>query len=84
MDYIVLFFAGMRANICTLCSSVNHMSEFCSLVVNPYWKRAPQQMNGQQQGKPYAPTFFQGIPLCINYNERNCTRPACSYLHLCL
>ena len=87
-------FAGMRANVCTLCSSVNHTSEFCSLVVNPYWKRATQQMNGgtqrfpnpsnvQQQGKRYEQTFFQGIPLCINYNERNCTRPACRYLHLC-
>ena len=88
-------FAGMRANVCSLCSSVNHTSEFCSLVVNPYWKRATQQMNGgiprfpspnanmPQQSKRYNQTFFQGIPLCINYNERSCVRSACRYLHLC-
>ena len=42
-------FAGMRTNVCTLCSSVNHTSDFCSLVVNPYWKRATQQISGSFQ-----------------------------------
>ena len=86
-------FAGMRTNVCTLCSSVNHTSDFCSLVVNPYWKRATQQTSGSFQrptGPGYAPQqgkrnfqTFQGVPLCINYNEKLCTRPACRFLHLC-
>ena len=69
-------FAGMRTNVCTLCSSDNHTSDFCSLVGKGLHNRAVAVFNAPQQGKRNFQTF-QGVPLCINYNERLCTRPAC-------
>ena len=81
-------FAGMRTNVCTLCSSVNHTSDFCSLVGKGLPNRAVAVSNVllvqviPKQGKRHFQTF-QGVPLCIDYNERICTRPACRFLHLC-
>ena len=78
-------FAGMKINICGLCSSVNHASDFCPLLVNPNFKRTHQgiqgnfrsQPGGSSNGTRKAPQF------CNNYNERSCTRTVCKFLHLC-
>lgn len=89
-------FAGMKANVCGLCSSVNHTTEFCPLLVNPNFKKGQNQAyaghthtnstyNGTNASKKQSKTVinFQGIPLCNNYNERTCTRQVCKFLHLC-
>ena len=85
-------FAGMKANICGLCSSVNHSSEFCPLLVNPNLKKGHDTGNNRNNSpsNPQNPrktdkniVTFQGIPLCYNYNDRVCTRQKCKFLHLC-
>ena len=78
-------FAGMKINICGLCSSVNHASDFCPLLVNPNLKRTHQgiqenfrsQPGGSLNGTRKAP------PFCNNYNEYPCTHTVCKFFHLC-
>ena len=87
-------FAGMKANICGLCSSITHSTEFCPMLVNPNLKKGQGQYNtgynqnnlqnngNEKPGRNNA--TFQGIQLCYNYNERTCYRKQnCKFLHLC-
>ena len=84
-------FAGMKINVCGLCASVNHASDFCPLLVNPNLKKPnignfgnnKTQTGSSTNGNAKKAPLFQGRQLCINYNERSCQRPACKFLHLC-
>ena len=84
-------FAGMRINVCGLCSSVNHASDFCPLLVNPNLKKSNQGNIGYNHSQAGANAdrnakrapYFQGIQLCINFNERSCSKQGCKFLHLC-
>ena len=88
-------FAGMKANICGLCSSITHSTEFCPLLVNPNLKKGQNQNMNSGNNQNNSPNnsnrktdrnnvTFQGIQLCHNYNERACYRKQnCKYLHLC-
>ena len=84
-------FAGMKINVCGLCSSVNHGSDFCPLLVNPNFKKTNQgnagnnryQSGGYSNAAQKKGHSFQGMQLCINYNERSCSRQVCKFLHLC-
>ena len=83
--------ARMKINVCGLCASINHASDFCPLLVNPNLKKPnignignnKTQTGSSTNGNVKKPPFFQGRELCINYNERPCQRPACKFLHLC-
>ena len=67
-------FAGMKANNCGLCSSITHSTEFCPMLVNPYFKKGQNQYNTginlnnsssstiKKADRPNA--SFQGIQLC--------------------
>ena len=84
-------FAGMKINVCGLCSSVNHASDFCPLMVNPNLKKSntgnigynKTQTSSSATGYTKKVPTYQGRQLCINFNERSCQRPACKFLHLC-
>lgn len=84
-------FAGMKINVCGLCSSVNHASDFCPLLVNTNLKKSNQGNTGYNRyqagangnGNTRRIPSFQGVQLCMNFNERSCTRQVCKFLHLC-
>lgn len=84
-------FAGMKINVCGLCSSVNHASDFCPLLVNSNLKKPNQGNTGYNRyqagatanGNTRKIPSFQGVQLCMNFNERSCTRHVCKFLHLC-
>ena len=82
-------FVGQKANVCSLCGSGAHLSNFCPLLANQ--KISNQQFprgNGPDrqsdiQGRPRVSIGHQEI--CNNFNsERGCSRPYCKFLHSCL
>ena len=82
-------FVGQKANVCSLCGSVAHLSNFCPLLAN-------QKLSNQQFPRGNGPdrqSYIQGRPrvsighqeICYNFNsERGCSRPYCKFLHSCL
>ena len=84
-------FARMKINVCGLCASVNHVSDFCPLLVNRNLKKQNPENIGYNKpqiisctnGNAKKEPLFEGRQLCINFNERSCQRPACKFLHLC-
>ena len=93
-------FVGQRANVCSLCGSVAHLSGFCPTLVTPKTHNAntshhfPGRSNFSSKGGPAAPTTdSMGRPrvrvgqteVCNNFNsDRGCPRPDCRFLHSCL
>ena len=82
-------FVGQKANVCSLCGSGAHLSNFCPLLAN-------QKLSNQQFPRGIGPdrqSDIQGRPrvsighqeICNNFNsERGCSRPYCKFLHSCL
>ena len=93
-------FVGQRANVCSMCGSVAHLSGFCPTLVTPKTHNANTSHhftgrgNFSSKGGPAAPTTdLQGRPrvsigqteVCNNYNsDRSCSRYNCRFLHSCL
>ena len=72
-------FVGQKANVCSLCSSVAHLSSFCPLLANPktHNHQFPRgNVTGRQndfQGRPRVSVGQREV--CNNYNsERGCSR----------
>ena len=62
-------FVGQRANVCSMCGSVAHLSGFCPTLVTP---------------KTHNASFGQ-TEVCNNFNsDCGCPRPNCKFLHSCL
>lgn len=81
-------FAGHKANSCSICNSLAHITEFCPQT--NYQKTKPSF--GQTHGKPDTQADKQGRPrisfknreICNNYNtEKGCSRYFCNYTHIC-
>ena len=87
-------FVGQTANVCSLCGSVAHSSNFCPMLASG----KPQSVNAYR-GPPGRPnqtptsTDIQGRSrvsvgqreVCNNFNsDRGCPRRDCKFLHSCL
>ena len=89
-------FAGHKANACTICNSLSHSTDFCSLAQHktsnsqrfrPYenpkpWGSAPRNDNVDRKGR--ARITYQGKEICNDFNsESGCGRPSCRFSHNC-
>ena len=85
---------GQTANVCSLCGSVAHSSNFCPMLAS-----GKSQSVNTYRGPPGRPnqtptsTDIQGRPrvsvgqreVCNNFNsDRGCPRRDCKFLHSCL
>ena len=88
-------FVGQTANVCSLCGSVAHLSNFCPMLASG----KPQSVNAYRGPLPGMPnqtptsTDIQGRPrvsvgqreVCNNFNsDRGCQRRDCKVLHSCV
>ena len=89
-------FVGQTANVCALCGSVAHSSNFCPMLVSG---KSVESYRGPLPGRPkqtpmsMTSTDIQGRPrvsvgqkeVCNNFNsDRGCQRRDCKFLHSCL
>ena len=87
-------FVGQTANVCSLCGSVAHSSNFCPMLASgkPQSGYAYRGPPGRPNQTPTS-TDIQGRPrvsvgqreVCNNFNsDRGCPRRDCKFLHSCL
>ena len=91
-------FAGHRALTCNTCNSPAHSSNFCPLLAQarplqgPYNSSAtntlvpilPVTMSDKSKDKKGRPrVHYMQREICNDFNEGNCKRNECRFLHVC-
>ena len=79
-DILSLIAAGVKVNVCKLCSMSDHPTEFCPLQLTSETK---VQSENNVRGNDRNGYFQEGKEICNNFNGKGCIKSNCSFLHVC-
>jgi len=85
-DILSLIAAGVKVNVCKLCSMSDHTTKFCPLQLTSEAKvQSENNVRGNDRNDRYGrPRYFQeGKEICNNFNGKGCIKSNCSFLHVC-
>jgi len=85
-DILSLIAAGVKVNVCKLCSMSDHTTKFCPLQLTSEAKvQSENNVRGNDRNDRYGrPHYFQEEKeICNNFNGKGCIKSNCSFLHVC-